>query len=58
MIKKEGYEYCVYSKTGERKLGCFPTEKAARKRLQQIEHFKKTMESVPEFPQEEAYYIN
>ena len=54
MIKKEGNEYCVYSKTGERKLGCFPTEKAARKRLQQIEHFKKTMESVPEFPQEEA----
>ena len=40
MIKKEGDEYCVFSKDGTKKLGCFPSRKQAVKRLQQIEYFK------------------
>lgn len=40
MIKKEGSQYCVFSKDGTKKLGCFPSRKQAVKRLQQIEYFK------------------
>ena len=39
VIRKEGKKYCIYSKTGK-KLGCYPTRKAAEKRLKEIEMFK------------------
>jgi hypothetical protein len=41
-IKKVGSQYCVFSKDGTKKFGCFPSEGAAKKRLSQIEHFKKS----------------
>ncbi len=40
MIKKQGDQYCVFSKDGTKKLGCYPTHEEAVKRLQQIEYFK------------------
>lgn len=41
-IRKVGSQYCVFSKDGSRKFGCFKSREAAEKRLQQIEHFKKS----------------
>jgi hypothetical protein len=35
-------EWCVYSKDGNKNLGCSPTKEGALKRLRQIEHFKRT----------------
>jgi hypothetical protein len=40
MIKKQGSQYCVFSKDGSKNLGCFPSREQAVKRLQQIEYFK------------------
>jgi HK97 family phage portal protein len=39
-IKKEGGKYCVYSKDGKRKFGCYATRKEAERRLRQIERYK------------------
>jgi len=44
VIRKNGPNskpYCVYSKDGKRKFGCYSSRKQAQKRLQQIEFFKK-----------------
>lgn len=41
MIKKVNSEYCVFSEDGSKKLGCYSTEAEAKKRLGQVEHFKK-----------------
>lgn len=40
MIKKRGNKWCIYSKTGEKNLGCYYTKEAANRRLRQIEYFK------------------
>lgn len=40
MIKKVGNKYCVYSKKGNKKFGCYKNLKEAGKRLRQIEFFK------------------
>ena len=41
MIKKEGSEYFVFNKTGEKKLSKgYESKEAAEKRLGQIEYFK------------------
>ena len=40
MIKKEGNNYVVRSKTGKN-LGKSKTRKGALKRLRQVEHFKR-----------------
>lgn len=39
VVKKEGSQYCIFSKSGK-KLECFPTKKEASDRLRQIEFFK------------------
>jgi hypothetical protein len=39
MIKKEGSQYVVRSKSG-RNLGKYRSKKAAQKRLRQVEYFK------------------
>lgn len=41
-IRKVGSQYCVFSKDGSRKFGCFKSREAAEKRLGEIEHFKKS----------------
>lgn len=42
MIRKEKGEYCVYSEDGKKKLGGpYKTEEQAKKRLGEIEFFKK-----------------
>lgn len=41
MIKKQGNKYVIKSKDGKKKLGSYTSKKAAKKRLQQIEYFKK-----------------
>lgn len=40
VIRKEGSKFCIFSKKGK-KLGCFSTEKEAKKRLLEIEFFKR-----------------
>jgi len=40
VVRKEGAEYCIYSKDGK-KLECKPTKAEADKRLAQIEYFKR-----------------
>ena len=40
VIKKEGYKWILYNKTGEKKLGEFRTKKDAIKRERQIQFFK------------------
>lgn len=39
VIRKNGNEFCIYSKTGKN-LGCYPTKKQAQDRLAQIEMHK------------------
>ena len=39
MIRKNGSQYCVYSKEGKQ-MGCYGTRGEAERRLQQIEYFK------------------
>jgi SPP1 gp7 family putative phage head morphogenesis protein len=39
-IRKKGNEWCVYSEKGKN-MGCYKTEKEAKKRLGEIEYFKK-----------------
>lgn len=39
IIKKEGDQWVIYSKTGK-KLSSHPSEKEAKERLRQIEYFK------------------
>lgn len=42
VIRKDGpasKPYCIYSETGK-KLGCYPSKKAAQDRLKKIEMFK------------------
>lgn len=39
VIRKEGSQYCIFSKTGK-KLSCHPTKKEAEDRLREIEFFK------------------
>lgn len=46
-IVKEGGKWCVKSKKGK-SLGCYDTEKEAQERLGQVEHFKKTSDSLEE----------
>jgi hypothetical protein len=41
-IRKVGNRFCVFSKDGSRKFGCFSSRELAVKRLQQIEYFKQT----------------
>ena len=41
VIKKEGDQWVIYSKTGK-KLSSHPSEKEAKKRLREIEYFKHT----------------
>lgn len=48
-IRKEGNNYIIYSKNGEKKLGTYKTKKEAEKRLQQIEYFKHKSESYNSF---------
>ena len=45
-IQKSGDEWCVVSEDGEKKLGCYPTEKQARERLRQIEAAKAAKDNV------------
>lgn len=40
MIKKEGDKYVIYSDDGSKRLGDYPSEGAAKRRLAQIEYFK------------------
>lgn len=40
MIRKEGNKYVVRSHRTGKKLGSYPTKKAAQKRLKQIKRFK------------------
>ncbi len=40
VIKKQGYKYILYNKTGKKKLGEFRTKKDALKRERQIQLFK------------------
>jgi len=40
MITKSKSGYTLKSKSGEKKLGTFPTKKAAEKREKQINYFK------------------
>lgn len=40
VIRKQGNQWCIFSKSGK-KLGCYPTEKKAQKRLREIEFFSK-----------------
>lgn len=44
VIRKVGNEYCVFSKDGKN-LGCSSSEAGAKKRLQQVEFFKKKAKS-------------
>ena len=51
VIEKVGSEYCVFSKSktkegNRKKLGCYPTEAGAKKRLQQVEYFKHMKEEI------------
>jgi RimK family alpha-L-glutamate ligase len=39
-IRHEGGKWVIYSKDGKKKLGTYPTETAAKKRLREIEFFK------------------
>jgi hypothetical protein len=39
VIRKQGSQWCIFSKKGK-KLQCFPTKKQAQDRLRQIEFFK------------------
>jgi len=41
MIKKNGGKWCVYDKTGTKKLGTHPTKKKAQSQLAAIEINKK-----------------
>lgn len=46
MVRKEGSEYFVYNKTGEKKLSRgYPSKAEAEKRLGQIEYFKHQYDS-------------
>jgi RimK family alpha-L-glutamate ligase len=45
-IRHEGSKWVIYSKDGKKKLGSYPTETAAKKRLRQIEFFKRQHEGV------------
>jgi hypothetical protein len=38
-IRKVGSQWCIFSESDKR-LGCYSSEKQAKKRLQQIEYFK------------------
>ncbi len=40
VIRKQGSQWCIYSKAGK-KLSCHSSEAEAKKRLGEIEHFKK-----------------
>lgn len=40
MVRREGDKFVVYSESG-RRFGAYPTEEAAKKRLGQMEYFKK-----------------
>jgi transcriptional regulator with XRE-family HTH domain len=44
-IEKRGDEWCVVSKDGTTNLGCFKSEEDAKRRLQQVEFFKRQTES-------------
>lgn len=39
VVRKQGNEWCVFSKDGKN-LGCYNTKKKANDRLRQIEFFK------------------
>jgi hypothetical protein len=39
IIKQENGEFCVYNEEGTRRFGCYPTQKLAEARLQQIHMF-------------------
>ncbi len=45
-IKKQGNEWCVFSKDGSKNLGCFPTKGEAEKRLREVEFFKKRVDTL------------
>ena len=45
-VLKSGNEWCVVSEDGEKKLGCYPTEKEANERLRQIEAAKALKDNV------------
>jgi hypothetical protein len=45
MIRQEGGKWVIYSKDGDKKLGSYGTENAAKKRLRQIEFFKRQTHS-------------
>lgn len=40
VIRKVGEKYCIFSKDGDKRLGCYTSKEAALKRLRQIEYFK------------------
>jgi hypothetical protein len=40
MIKKSKKGYTVTSKTGDKKMGTYPSKKQAIKRMLQVEYFK------------------
>ena len=40
-IVKKGGKWCVVSHTTGKSFGCYSSEAAAKKRLKQIQHFKK-----------------
>jgi|SRR5579859_6523921 len=41
IIRKKGSQYCVLSEDGSKNLGCGNSKEWARKRLAQVEYFKK-----------------
>lgn len=41
MLRHEGDKYCAYNEKGTRSFGCYDTEEEAKKRLQQMEMFKR-----------------
>ena len=40
IIRKVGSQFCIFSESGNKRLGCYKTKEAAIKRLKQIEFFK------------------
>lgn len=46
MIRKENGKYVVRSENGKKILGTYDTEERAKKRLKEVEYFKKTKDTL------------
>lgn len=53
LIRQEGEEWCLYSRDGSRKLGCYPTKAGAERRERQVEYFKNESEGSSPMTDEE-----